>query len=88
MSIHFNKVTIIGVGLIGGSLAKALKTSALAGLITGAGSGKETLELALRTGVIDRSAPVLSQAVEDADLVVLASPVGKFEHIVTAIGPD
>jgi prephenate dehydrogenase len=87
MSIHFNKVTIIGVGLIGGSLAKALKTSALAGLITGTGSGIKTLELALRTGVIDRSVPILSQAVQEADLVVLASPVGKFEHIVTAIGP-
>ena len=85
--IHFNNVTIIGVGLIGGSLAKVLKTSGLAGSITGAGSGNKTLELALRTGVIDRSVPVLSQAVQDADLVVLASPVGSFEPIVTTVGP-
>jgi prephenate dehydrogenase len=85
--VHFNNVTIIGVGLIGGSLAKVLKTSGLAGLITGAGSGRETLELALRTGVIDHSGQVLSQAVQDADLVVLASPVGSFEPIITAIGP-
>ncbi len=87
MSILFNNVTIIGVGLIGGSLAKALKGRGLANKITGAGSGNKTLELALRTSVIDNSVPVLPQAVEDADLVVLASPVGKFEHIMTAIGP-
>jgi prephenate dehydrogenase len=87
MMIHFNNVTIIGVGLIGGSLAKVLKGRDMANEITGAGRGRETLELALRTGVIDRMGQVLSQSVENADLVVLASPVGAFEHIVTAVGP-
>jgi prephenate dehydrogenase len=85
--IHFNNVTIIGVGLIGGSLAKVLKSQDLANEITGAGRGRETLELALRIGVIDRVNQVFSQAVEDADLVVLASPVGAFERIVKEIGP-
>jgi prephenate dehydrogenase len=85
--VHFNKVTIIGVGLIGGSLAKVLKGKDLTKEITGAGRGRETLELALRTGVIDHLGQVLSQAVEDADLVVLASPVGAFEQIVRVIGP-
>jgi prephenate dehydrogenase len=84
----FNKVTIIGVGLIGGSLAKVLKDKNLAREITGAGRSKETLELALRTGVIDHMVPAASQAVKDADLVVLASPVGAFERIVTEIGPS
>ncbi len=88
MSILFNKVTIIGVGLIGGSLAKVLKGKGLAKEITGAGRGRETLELALGIGVIDRMGQVLSQAVEDADLVVLASPVGAFERIVKEIGPN
>lgn len=87
MAIHFNKVTIIGVGLIGGSLAKVLKGKDLTKEITGAGRGRETLELALRIGVIDQMGQVLSQAVEDADLVVLASPVGAFEQIVRVIGP-
>ncbi len=84
---HFNKVTIIGVGLIGGSLAKVLKTKGLAGQIIGAGRGRETLELALRLGVIDHLGQAPAQAVEGADLVVLASPVGTFEHLVTEIGP-
>jgi prephenate dehydrogenase len=83
--ILFNKVTIIGVGLIGGSLAKVLKGNNLAKEITGAGRGRKTLELALSIGVIDRMGQVLSQAVEDADLVVLASPVGAFERIVAEV---
>jgi prephenate dehydrogenase len=87
MSILFNKVTIFGVGLIGGSMAKVLKDKNLTREITGGGRSRETLELALRTGVIDRFGQVLSQTVEDADLVVLASPVGAFELIVTEIGP-
>jgi prephenate dehydrogenase len=84
--IPFNKVTIIGVGLIGGSLAKVLKEKNLAHEITGAGRSRESLELALRMNVIDRMEQSLSQAVEGADLVVLAAPVGAFEHIVTEIG--
>lgn len=85
--IPFNKATIIGVGLIGGSLAKVLKDKDLAHEITGAGRSRASLELALRTGVIDRMEQSLSPAVEGADLVVLASPVGAFEQIVAEIGP-
>ncbi len=85
MSILFNNVTIIGVGLIGGSLAKVLKTKNLAGRITGAGRSRATLELALRIGVIDRIGQGSAHAVEDADLVVLASPVGSFGAVVLEI---
>ncbi len=87
MSILINNVTIIGVGLIGGSLAKVLKGKGLSKEITGAGRSRETLELALRAGVIDRVSEGLSQSVEEADLVILASPVGAFEHIVAEICP-
>jgi len=87
MAIHFHKVTIIGVGLIGGSLAKVLKAKNLAGSITGAGRSRETLELALRLGVIDHMGQGPIHAVENADLVVLASPVGTFESVVREIGP-
>lgn len=78
----FNKVAIIGVGLIGGSLAKVLKTAGLAGSITGCGRSRETLELALRLGVIDSLGGGSAHAVEGADLVVLASPVASFETSV------
>jgi prephenate dehydrogenase len=90
MSEHmnpFNKATIIGVGLIGGSLAKVLKEKNLAQKITGAGRGRASLELALKLGVIDRIGQTMSQSVEDADLVVLAAPVGAFLPIVAEIAP-
>lgn len=85
--LYFNKVTIIGVGLIGGSLARVLKTKKLAGSITGTGRSRNTLDLALKLGVIDRMGQSPAQSVMDADLVVLASPVGTFETIVREIGP-
>ena len=83
----FNNVTIIGVGLIGGSLAKVLRTTGLAGSITGAGRSRGTLDLALRLGVIDRVGESTVRAVEGADLVVLASPVGTFETVSRELGP-
>ncbi len=85
--IHFNKVTIIGVGLIGGSLAKVLKARKLAGEIVGAGRGRSTLDKAIKLGVIDRASNGAAKAVEGADLVVLASPVGSFEAIAREIAP-
>lgn len=85
--VYFNNATIIGVGLIGGSLAKVMKANNLAGRITGAGRTRETLEQALRFGVIDAVEQGMQRAVEHADLVVLASPVGAFETIVREIGP-
>lgn len=85
--VLFNNVTIIGVGLIGGSLARVLKAKNLATRITGAGRSRATLEQALKLGVIDSMGNGPAQSVEDADLVVLASPVGTFEKIVSEIGP-
>jgi prephenate dehydrogenase len=85
--IHFNKVTIIGVGLIGGSLARVMKAQKLAAEIHGAGRSRETLEQALKLGVIDRVGQSAADAVENADLVVLAPPVGAFEQLVGEIGP-
>lgn len=87
MSILFNNVTIIGVGLIGGSFARVLKANSLARTITGAGRSRTTLEQALKLGVIDRMGQGPAYGVEDADLVVLATPVGMFEKIVSEIGP-
>ena len=87
MALFFNKVTIIGVGLIGGSLAKVMKAHKICGAIHGAGRSRETLEQALKLGVIDHMGRGLSQAVEHADLVVLATPVGTFASIVREIAP-
>jgi prephenate dehydrogenase len=85
--VLFNNVTIIGVGLIGGSLAKALKAKNIARTITGAGRSRSSLEQALKLGVIDHMGQGRAYGVEEADLVVLASPVGTFEKIVVDIAP-
>jgi len=87
MTLFFNKVTIIGVGLIGGSLAKLMKAQKLCGEIHGAGRSRETLEQAVKLGVIDHMGRGSAHAVEHADLVVLATPVGTFESIVREIAP-
>ena len=87
MSLFFNKVTIIGVGLIGGSLAKVMKTHKICGEIHGAGRSRETLEQAVKLGVADHMGQSPAHAVEHADLVVLATPVGTFASIVREIAP-
>lgn len=86
MSPLFNRLVIIGVGLIGGSVALALKHSGQAGRILGIGRRPEELQEALRLGVVDEVATEL-EAVRDADVVLLATPVGQFPAIMQAIAP-
>lgn len=85
--VYFENVTIIGVGLIGGSLSRVIKANRLAGVITGAGRSRSSLEQAVSLGVIDRIEDSPVEGVKGADLVVLASPVGVFERIVEDIAP-
>jgi len=78
-------VVIIGVGLIGGSLARALKAHDAVSQITGVARSKETLDLALKLGVIDRAETDPVKAMQGADLVVLATPVSTMAPILKAI---
>jgi prephenate dehydrogenase len=80
----FNKIVIFGVGLIGGSFALALKDKARE--IVGLERSPQFLEEALRLGVIDRAAAD-AQEVADADLVLVASPVGQMPEIFARIAP-
>ena len=75
------RLTIIGVGLIGGSVAKALRRHDDVVHITGFGRTQSTLERAQALGVIDSWSLDLSAAVEQADLVVIASPVNSITSI-------
>ncbi len=70
----FRHISIIGVGLVGGSLGLALKRAGFAGRIVGC-DRKEVLEGARKLGAIDEGLPDLSQALAGADLVILAAPV-------------
>ena len=72
----FEHTTIIGVGLIGGSLGLALKARGLGGQIVGVGYRESTLEMAMGRGAIDRWTLDAAEGVGAADLVVICTPVG------------
>lgn len=81
-----NKLVIFGVGLIGGSFAMALRQADFARKIVGFGRSMENMSSALGTYVIDEIGMDPS-AVKDADLVVLAVPVGQMGAIMASIAP-
>ena len=83
--MNLNKIAIIGLGLIGGSLALALKQSGFKGEITGIGRREDNLIRAKEMGMIDTFSTNHADGVNNADLVVLASPVGQFEEIANNI---
>ena len=82
-----NKITIIGVGLIGGSLARALKERNLAKVVFGYGRDQSRLEEAQKSNIIDASSTNIKEAIDDANIVVIATPVGTFEGILRQIEP-
>ena len=85
--VFFQRVALIGLGLIGSSLARAIKRHGLAGEIVGHARSKETREVALGLGFIDRAAVTAAAAVKGADLVVIAVPVGVTGAIAQEIAP-
>lgn len=83
----FNKIAIIGVGLIGGSIGLAAKSKQLAKEVVGVCRHKKSLQLAKQIGAIDRGTLAYKSAVRDADLVVLATPVNQIIKIARRITP-
>ena len=81
----FQKVTIIGVGLLGASLAKACKGRGLVDEITGYGRNCENLRKAKDLKIIDHYSGGLSEAVSDADLVVLCTPVSTIVPLIQSL---
>ncbi|OOZ36355.1 prephenate dehydrogenase [Solemya velesiana gill symbiont] len=77
------QLAVIGVGLIGGSLARALRQVGEVGEVVGCGRGKPNLEKAVELGVIDRYTHDVGEAVERADLVFLAVPLGAMKNAFT-----
>jgi prephenate dehydrogenase len=82
-----NRLALIGVGLIGGSLARALRDAGHVREVIGYGRGLANLQRAVELGVADRIETSLSAAVRDADMVVLATPVGSMADSLGAIAP-
>jgi prephenate dehydrogenase len=81
------QLTIIGVGLIGGSLARALRAAGYVQEIVGVGRSLANLQQAVALGVVDRIETSLSRAAGEADMLVLASPVGAMPEVFAAIAP-
>jgi len=84
-SIFLNKVTILGVGLIGASFALALRKYKLCNLITGYGRSPENLKKAKEKAIIDTFELDPAKACDSSDLVLFATPVGSFIDIANRI---
>ncbi len=84
---HWKHVTIIGVGLLGGSAGLAIKASVRGVHVAGVGRRQASLDEALAVGAIDSAHLDAAEAVRGTDLVILATPVGAFETHLRAIAP-
>ena len=83
----FDKITIIGLGLIGSSIAHAARRAKLAKQIAGHDASADVLERARVVGFCDTLHADIAGAVADAGLVILCAPVGAYEGIAKAIAP-
>jgi len=84
--MQINQITIVGTGLIGGSLGLALRKGGFSGTIVGCDK-PEVLQLATERGAIDRAEVDLDRAVVGSDVIVLATPVGSILSQFEAIAP-
>ena len=87
MNHSFEKVCIVGLGLIGGSLGLAIKRSNISNQITGYARSNSTLERAIELGLVDKVEDNLKDAVNDCDLVILATPLSAFKKLVEEMSP-
>ncbi len=83
----YNRVALIGLGLIASSMFWAIKRAGLAGEVTGYARSAETRDTARRIGLCDRVCDTARAAVEGADLVVLCVPVGAMGAVAAEIAP-
>jgi len=85
--LKIGKLVVIGTGLIGGSFALALKRARAVRHVVGVGRTRRNLNEALSRKVIDEASRDAARAVRDADLVLLAMPVGQMPAVMSAIAP-
>ncbi|MCR8826120.1 prephenate/arogenate dehydrogenase family protein [Pseudosulfitobacter koreensis] len=83
----YNRIALIGLGLIASSMYWAIRRGGLAGEVTGYARSEETRDTARRIGLTDRVCESAAEAVEGADLVVLAVPVGAMASVTAEIAP-
>jgi cyclohexadieny/prephenate dehydrogenase len=83
----FDTVAFVGIGLIGASLSLAIRRHGLARRTLATSRHQETLDTALRLGIVDAASTDLSEVVKDADLVMICVPVGACGAVAKAIAP-
>lgn len=83
----FHKIVVFGVGLIGGSFALALRKAGMVREVVGFGRSAANLQQARDLGIIDRIGQDIAAEVGDADLVLLATPVGQMAELMERIAP-
>ena len=88
MPALFNKVTLIGIGLIGSSIARVIKRDKIARHLVAVAKSKKTIDTVLKLGIADSVTLDSSEAVKDADMVMLCCPLGTYKKIMREIGPN
>lgn len=92
MEMNLKKITIAGVGLIGGSFALALRSAGVKAELVGIGRDPDVMQKALELGIVDRVAENAADAYRGADLILIAAPVAQTSVILSQIlpflGPD
>jgi len=83
----FNHIAIVGLGLIGGSLARVVRNKKLAQRVTAFGRNQERLQKAQQLGLVDGYQAGFDSGFEDVDLVVMATPAGTIVELARAIAP-
>lgn len=83
--MKFNKITVVGLGLIGGSLGKALKESNQVGTVVGIDTDEETIKYGLDSEIIDEGAAGLNEVIYGSDIIVIATYVGMIEDTAKSV---
>ena len=87
MSRSFDTICVVGLGLLGGSLAAAVRSRRLAQRVVGVSRREETARRALERGMVDEAGTSLGEGVAGADLIVLATPVFAMEGVLREAAP-
>jgi cyclohexadieny/prephenate dehydrogenase len=83
----FNNISIIGIGLIGSSIAQAAKKNNICKIVSAFDLSQDSLDKAIQLGIIDSAHENLKSLVQNSDLVILCTPIGTYENIINEIAP-
>lgn len=86
-SLLFERLTLVGIGLIGSSLARVARRDGLAGEVVACARTRETLDKVLELGIVDRAESDPVRAADGADLVMICTPLSAYAQIAEAVAP-